>query len=133
MRLTASVVHPHTQGVKCVVRDERGRALFVRHNYGDRTAWELPGGGVTRREAVADAARREAFEELGLDIAGWTEVGTARGDWHAKDEVLTVFSAPWPGGRVRRDPVEIAAVAWFALDDPPERIGPTTNAALDLL
>jgi len=30
--------------------------------------WFLPGGGVERNESVEDAARREAHEELGLEI-----------------------------------------------------------------
>ncbi|HEU4571405.1 MAG TPA: hypothetical protein VFR93_01865, partial [Candidatus Limnocylindrales bacterium] len=35
---------PQVRGVMCVVSDGRGRILLVRHTYGDRRAWELPGG-----------------------------------------------------------------------------------------
>jgi 8-oxo-dGTP pyrophosphatase MutT (NUDIX family) len=131
LRVSALVVHPRTRGVKCVVEDAEGRALFVRHTYGDRRQWELPGGGARRDEAPAAAARREAWEELGLDVAAWVEAGTVRGDWYAKVEELTVLRAPCPpGARVRRDPVEIATADWFALDAPPAPLGPTTVAAL---
>ena len=133
MRLAALVLHPRTRGVKCVIVDGGGRVLFVRHTYGDRRQWELPGGGVHRDEPLPDAARREAFEELGVDVAEWSEVGTVRGDWYAKVEELTVFRAAWDGGRIRRDPVEIAAAAWFEGDRPPHPLGPTTAAALRAL
>ena len=49
-----------------------------------------------------------------------------------RDESLTIFAADWPGGPVRKDPVEIAVAEWFALDDPPSPLGPTTAAALDV-
>jgi 8-oxo-dGTP pyrophosphatase MutT (NUDIX family) len=124
------VAGPTAHGVKCVLRDDGGRALFVRHHYGDRRRWELPGGGVGRSEARADAAAREAWEELGADVALWEELGTATGRWYGHDHELTVFAARWPGGPVRPDPVEIAVAEWFPLDRPPSPLGPTTEAAL---
>jgi 8-oxo-dGTP pyrophosphatase MutT (NUDIX family) len=134
LRVSALVLHPRTRGVKCVLVDDAGRALFVRHTYGDRRRWELPGGGARRGEPLRDAARREAWEELGGDVVDWEELGTVTGDWYAKVEELTVFRAPWPAGsRPRRDPVEIATLQWFALDAPPAPLGPTTVAALRAL
>ena len=133
LRVASLVAHPHTRGVKCVLVDEEGRALFVRHTYGDRQRWELPGGGAQRGEPLRDAAAREAWEELGADVASWEEVGAAVGDWYGKNEVLTVFAAPWPGGAVRRDPVEIATFGWFPLERPPAPLGPTTVAALEVV
>jgi 8-oxo-dGTP diphosphatase len=129
----ASVAHPKARGVKCALRAGDGRVLFVRHGYGNRRQWEIPGGGARPGEALAHAARREAFEELGADIAQWEQVGVASGDWYGRDQVLTVFAARWPGGPVRADPVEIAAAGWFSLDRPPEPLGPTTVAALRIV
>ncbi len=40
--------------------------LLVKHNYGERL-WSLPGGGVRQGEIVTQAARRELFEETGID------------------------------------------------------------------
>ena len=132
LRLSAFVLHPRTRGVKCVIADGE-RVLFVRHTYGDRRQWELPGGGTRRDEAPLDAARREAWEELGIDVTAWRELTIVHGDWYSKVEELTVFRAAWPGGRGRRDPVEIAEVAWFPLDAPPDPLGPTTAASLRAL
>ena len=49
-------------------RDDRDRVLFVRHTYGDRTPWEMPGGGLRRGEAPEAAVRREMREELGIEL-----------------------------------------------------------------
>jgi 8-oxo-dGTP pyrophosphatase MutT (NUDIX family) len=131
LRIASLVLKPRTKGVKCTLVDDAGRALFVRHTYGDRRQWELPGGGARSGETPGAAARREAWEELGVDVPSWTEVATVEGRWYAKVEELTVCRAPWPAGaRVRADPVEIAVVRWFALDAPPAPLGPTTVAAL---
>jgi 8-oxo-dGTP pyrophosphatase MutT (NUDIX family) len=132
-RAWSAVAHPEVRGVKCLLRDERGRAAFVRHHYGDRRCWEIPGGGAHRGEPLRDAAAREAWEELGADVAGWEELGRVHGRWYGKDEVLAVFAAPWPGGPARPDPVEIASVGWFALDRPPAPLGPTSAAALGVV
>ena len=134
LRVGSLLFHPRTRGVKCVLVDDAGRVVFVRHTYGDRRCWELPGGGARRDEEPAAAARREAWEELGVDVESWDERGTVRGGWYGKVEELTVFRAPSPAGvRLRRDPVEIAEAAWFALDRPPDPLGRTTVAALRVL
>jgi 8-oxo-dGTP pyrophosphatase MutT (NUDIX family) len=128
------VVRPRVGGVKCLLRDERGRVLFVRHTYGDRRAWEIPGGGLKAGEDPLAGARREAHEEVGVDVADWARVGHVDGPWYFKRERLILFEAAWPRGtRPRFDPVEIGDAAWFAADAPPARLGPATRAALQLL
>ena len=127
------LTRPDTRGVKCLLYDGEGRALFVRHHYGRRVQWELPGGGVHGGETPCEAARREAWEELGADVAEWEELGLTEGVWQGKHESLAICAAPWPGGPVRPDPVEIAVAEWFALASPPQPLGPTTRVALRLL
>jgi 8-oxo-dGTP pyrophosphatase MutT (NUDIX family) len=119
--------------VKVVVDDGAGRVVFVRHTYGTRRNWELPGGGARRHEEGGATARREAREELGRDIAAWTHLATVDGHWYGKEESLLAYGARWPGGPVRYDRVEIAAAAWFPLDHPPSPLGPSTRAILPRL
>ena len=133
LRVWSALARPRTRGVKCVLLDDDGRALFVRHTYGARSNWELPGGAARRTEAAAVAVRREAREELGIDEPGWRAVGVAEGVWHGKHERLDVFVADRVGRPVRLDPVEIAQAGWFPLDAPPDRVGPSTRLALALL
>ena len=129
----AFVRRPRVRGTMCLVRDGHGRVLLVRHTYGDRAAWELPGGWVGRTEKPIDAARREAFEELGVRIEHWEPLGAIEGLWHFKHERLTFFAGGWPGGAATIDPVEIAEARWFALDDLPPALGEGTAAVITAL
>lgn len=110
---------PAVRGVMCVVRDGHGRVILVRHTYGDRSTWELPGGWIKRAEAPVEAARREAFEELGARIEDWRPLGEVGGLWHFKRETLSFFTGGWPGGAAKVDPVEIADARWFDPAAPP--------------
>jgi 8-oxo-dGTP diphosphatase len=51
----------------CVAVDGDGRVLLVQHRKDGQEYWLLPGGGVEEGETMAQAARRELFEETGLD------------------------------------------------------------------
>jgi ADP-ribose pyrophosphatase YjhB (NUDIX family) len=54
-----------TLGTRTVVlREAAAEVLLVRHGYAP--GWLLPGGGVERGEALADAALRELREEAGI-------------------------------------------------------------------
>lgn len=55
-----------TVGAMCIIERADGRLLFIRHVY--RRHWGVPGGLLQRHEAPADAARREVFEEVGVEI-----------------------------------------------------------------
>jgi ADP-ribose pyrophosphatase YjhB (NUDIX family) len=50
----------------CFVERDDGALLLVRHAY--RSNWGVPGGLLGRGEEPADAACREAREEIGLDV-----------------------------------------------------------------
>lgn len=51
----------------CVAVDGEGRVLLVQHRKGGLDYWLLPGGGVEEGETMVEAARRELFEETGLE------------------------------------------------------------------
>ena len=115
--------------------DGAGRVLFVRHSYGDRRAWELPGGGVKAGERFSEAVAREAREELGAHVApaAWLLLTDAHVRVGRREDGMRVFGARWPGGPVRPDDLEIADFAWFRLGALPGRLGPSTRAALGAL
>lgn len=53
-------------GAGLVVVDAENRVLLVEPTY--KPGWEVPGGMVELGEAPRAAARREAMEELGIDV-----------------------------------------------------------------
>jgi 8-oxo-dGTP pyrophosphatase MutT (NUDIX family) len=120
-------------GVKCALTHE-GRVLLVRHTYGHRGMWYLPGGAVRRSESPLAAAAREMREELDLRDLELREVGT----FHTRLDRLAVRltfarAEVVDPSQVRVNPVEIAEVGWFALDAPPAPLGTEERALLGLL
>jgi 8-oxo-dGTP pyrophosphatase MutT (NUDIX family) len=91
--------------------------LLVRHTYGRRWEWDLPGGGARRREHPRRAAVREVREELGVEPADLVPHGELFERIGGKRDRLWCFS--FPLGREDRltpSPVEIAEVRWFPRD-----------------
>jgi 8-oxo-dGTP pyrophosphatase MutT (NUDIX family) len=126
------VARPHTRGVKCVVR-EGDAVLFVRHAYGDRRQWELPGGGMKRGEDPRDTAAREAREELGLDLTDWRALGSVEAYGYGKQTTVICFEADAPTRALTLDEGEIEEARWFALADLPRPLGLDAQVVLEKL
>jgi 8-oxo-dGTP pyrophosphatase MutT (NUDIX family) len=115
------VRRPKNDGVKCVLT-RGGDVLLVRHTYGPRERWELPGGGVKRGEEPLTAARRETREELGLDLTDWRPLGDLFEQIDGKHDHLWCFTTDVGDREIRRDEAEIADARWFSRDAlPPGR------------
>ena len=126
------IARPQTRGVKCVVR-EGNAVVFVRHSYGDRRQWELPGGGIKRGEDPRDTAAREAREELGLDLAQWRSLGSVESRGYGKRTTVICFEAHSPHRALTVDPGEIEEARWFDLADPPVPMGLDARVVLTRL
>jgi 8-oxo-dGTP pyrophosphatase MutT (NUDIX family) len=126
------LLRPHTRAVKCIVR-EGDAVLFVRHAYGDRSCWELPGGGIKRGEDARDGAAREAREELGLDAVDWRPLGTVEARGRGKRTTIHCFETHPPGRDLTLDAGEIEEARWFALADPPVPLGLDAHVVLTRL
>jgi ADP-ribose pyrophosphatase YjhB (NUDIX family) len=131
LQLRSVLLPGRGRGVKCVLT-HRGRVLLVRHTYGQRRTWYLPGGAVHRGEAPAHAAAREMQEELGLHELQLRELATQDLRLERISVRLTCLHAELTDPRVRVDPVEIAEVGWFALDDLPTPRGSEVGLLLML-
>ena len=67
-----------TPGVRALIRDERGQALFIRRS--DNGRWGMPAGGMELRETVLETLRREVKEETGLHVVSATLVAIYSGE-----------------------------------------------------
>jgi 8-oxo-dGTP diphosphatase len=127
------VLRPETHGVKGMLRDG-DRVLLVRHTYGDRRRWDVPGGHAHAGEAPADAVLREMREELGIE-APWEHVGSIGATIDHKHERVHCFVAERSGGDgqlvIARG--EIAEAQWFPLDALPQPVGDVSLRSLALI
>ena len=78
--------------------------------------WVFPGGFVDRGETVEEAARREAHEEVGVEVELREIVGIY--SYPGKPIIVIVFSAEWRSGEVRAAD-ECLEVRSFAPEDIP--------------
>jgi 8-oxo-dGTP diphosphatase len=96
--------------------------------------WETPGGFCNGWEHPADAAVREAREELGVEIILGDFVGMYVGSYDFQGERLPVldsfFLATLGPGRIVLDPGESSDMDWFHLHQPPPLAFSTMDAAI---
>lgn len=61
-------------GVKVLLKNTQGKYLFIKRTKqleGETsTSWDIPGGRIEPNESLEEALRREAKEELGIELAG---------------------------------------------------------------
>ena len=108
-----------------LIRDDRVllvKRLPRRKVYPD--LWDLPGGHIEGDESAEDALRREAYEELGVHVAEYRELGTVLDPVEPADIDVFAISA-WRGEPVNAAPDEHSEIGWFTADALPE------SAALD--
>lgn len=107
-------------GAMCIIERADGRLLFIRHLY--RKRWGLPGGLLERHETPTDAARREVWEEVGLEVE---LVGEPAVNVDADPRRIDIVFRARPindadADRVRPSSVEVLEARWFPPTELPE-------------
>jgi 8-oxo-dGTP pyrophosphatase MutT (NUDIX family) len=114
------LVRPTKRGVVCLLR--RGdEVLLVRHTYGPRQQWDLPGGGLRRHEDPQAGIEREIREELGVELAEPRFLGELFERIGGKHDQLWCFGAEIGDQAITPSAVEIAEVRWFSPAALPKR------------
>jgi 8-oxo-dGTP diphosphatase len=113
------VAPSYTVGAACVIQRDDGAVLLVRLVY--RQGWGLPGGLIKRHEDVADCARREVDEEVGLAVTLASEAAVVVDSRPQRVDVV-FWARPAPGADPNavwpRSP-EIREVRWFPAGELP--------------
>lgn len=118
-------------GVGAIVVDEGGRILLIRRGEAARNEqglWACPGGALAYGETLAEAIRREAWEECGIEIAVLCQLGAfdhllSDGEQWVSIAYLAQVVAGSPSVR---EPKKCSDCGWFALDALPEPLSPLT-------
>lgn len=111
--------------------------LQLRQNTGYRDGhWAAAAAGhVERGETAYDAARREAREEIGVELGELTFVTSMQRTQHGEpiDERIDFFFTcrSWTGEPRIVEPEKAAALAWFPLDALPDPVVPHERVVLD--
>jgi ADP-ribose pyrophosphatase YjhB (NUDIX family) len=124
-RLIWRVFRPRTRGVKVMVFNQAGELLLVRHSYGNKALFMLPGGGIRPFEAPERAAVREIGEELGCGVEDVVFVSLHASAQEGKRDSVHLYRAR-AAGPVRIDGIEIDEARFFPLDALPPTVSPAT-------
>jgi ADP-ribose pyrophosphatase YjhB (NUDIX family) len=104
--------------------DQAGRVLLV-HHAGHHDGWGVVGGAIEIGESPAQAAVREAGEEIGaqvrlvqlLDVLGGPDYQVTYPNGDHTAYVTAVYAAELVGGVLRPDGGEVSGLAWFAREE----------------
>jgi 8-oxo-dGTP diphosphatase len=119
-----------------VLVDEREERFLALHRVREPSAGrlDLPGGFCDGFEHPADAAVREAREELGVEVELGPFIGMYIGTYRYQQEDLPVLDAFWlasiVSGEIVLDPAEASGHTWLDLRKPPAMAFATMDRAL---
>ena len=123
-------------GAAILILDEQNRLLMMKRS--DIGCWGLPGGSMELGELVEAAAKRETFEETGLEIGEMSLFGGFSGPelyykYPNGDEVHNVsiiYSTRDWRGEVRLN-AEHTEWCWFTTNEIPEDISPPIKPIIE--
>jgi len=126
-------LNPRPSGGVVIVDDGRFLAL-QRAREPQAGQWELPGGFCGGWEHPADAAVREAREELGVIVMLGDFLGMYLTEYRYQDETLPVLDCFWLAriiaGTIALDPAEATDYRWLPLADAPPLAFRSMDAAI---
>ena len=121
------IAKPLTMGVRVIMVRE-GQVLLVKHSY--QQHWYVPGGLVEHGETLAQAARREAREEVGATLGDLTLVGVYSSFAEGKSDHITVFACT-DFTLVETSNPEIERWGFYPVSELPADVSPGTRRRIE--
>lgn len=87
--------------------------LLVQHSYGNTSLWNIPGGGYNpKKESAKEAAKREIFEELGVEVLQLQLLGEYSTSKEGKRDTVIMFKGTVEDvTKIKTNP-EISKLEW---------------------
>ncbi len=109
------IFKPKSFGVKVLLTHpaEKSKVLLVRHSYGNTSLWNIPGGGYNpKNESAEKAARREVFEELGVEVLQLSLLGEYLTSIEGKKDTVTMYRGTIESTSTIKTNPEILEIEW---------------------
>ena len=107
-------------------RDPISTVIIGRYDRRGRMVWSLPKGHIEAGETREQTAEREIWEETGITGTVIGELGSIDfafvADGRRIHKTVHHFVLERTGGTINTDDVEVADVAWVALNDVADRL-----------
>jgi 8-oxo-dGTP pyrophosphatase MutT (NUDIX family) len=115
-----------------LIFDDDGRLLLIERS--DTREWASVGGIMDPGETIEETVRREAREEVGIDLGELRFLGVFSGPDYRRtlpngDQVAIVpviYTAGHTGQPLQLDPTEVLQAGFFRLDQLPSPMRPST-------
>lgn len=122
------ITRPKTSGAKVIIicGDE---ILFIKTTY--NFGYSLPGGGIKKGESPIDAAKREAFEEVGIQLTDLTALPSFVTHEEYKEDTVYSYFAYVESKEFTLDKLEIDVAEWYPIYSLP-KLGSVTQKTIDL-
>lgn len=123
------IARPKARGAMVIVEKD-DKILLVRHTYGHRNDWFLPGGGQKRRENPEATATRELLEEVGLEL-DLKYLGEISGYADHRQITDSYFLARANGETLQVDKKEIGEHKWWPKQALPDSLNRLARNAIE--
>ena len=130
-RLYRFIVRPRTFGTKVLIEHD-GKYLMIRNTYG-KGHWTFSGGGKHRHETPEEGAKREAREEVGIQLDTLIYLGEYFSQVQYTQNTVYCFYARVGSDDFKIDPQEIAEARWFEPNQLPDLQSSSVGKVLNLL
>lgn len=124
------VFRPKTTGTKVIITSG-DHLLLILNTYGPDN-WTLVGGGPKAGESPEQTVRREAWEEVGLELPGLQYLGSFETQTEYKHDTVYVFRCEVDQKWLDLDQVEIKKAKWFKITNLPPLASSITRTCLKL-
>lgn len=115
-----SLLKTQTLGVRAHIENTNGEILLVKHTY--IQGWHYPGGRVDSFEDSLEAARREVFEESGIEVAELSLHGVYSNFSLGRNDHVIFYTGKALSESPKANRFEIREAKFFSRDKLPQDI-----------